>query len=92
LLPNLIITVKDKDGVPVRALKSNKLGQFAASTPLSNGVYIIEVEDAKHTYDFNRIEVALSGNVLPPLEISAISQRDIVRQKLSRELFGGNGI
>lgn len=92
LLPGLIVTVKDKEGIPVRALKSNKLGQFAASTPLSSGTYVIEVEDPKHAMQFNRIEVDLTNQVLPPLEISAISQRDVVRQKLTRELFGRNGI
>ena len=92
LLTNLIVTVKDKDGIPVRALKTNKLGQFAASTPLSNGVYIIEVEDPKKGFQFNRIEVDLAGLALAPLEISAISERDLMRQKLSRELFGKNTI
>lgn len=91
-LPNLIVTVKDKEGVPVRALKTNKIGQFAASTPLSNGVYFIEVEDPKNNYQFNRIEVSLEGQVLPPLEIFAVSQKDVVRQQLSRELFGQNAI
>ncbi|MEK7166642.1 MAG: PrgI family protein [Patescibacteria group bacterium] len=89
-LPGLIITVKDKDGVPVRALKTNKLGQFAASTPLANGTYLIEVEDPKNKFQFNRIEVSLSGLVLPPLEISAVSQRDIIRAKLTQEIFGKN--
>lgn len=92
LLPNLIVTVKDKDGIPVRALKTNKLGQFAASTPLTNGVYIIEVEDPKQNFQFNRIEVGLSSQVLPPLEIFAISEKDIMRAKLTRELFGKNNI
>lgn len=92
LLPNLIITVKDREAVPVRALKTNKLGQFAASTPLNNGTYLIEVEDPKKTYQFNRVEVTLGNQVLPPLEISAISEKDLVRQRLSRELFNNNKI
>ncbi len=92
LLPNLIVTVKDKEGVPVRALKTNKLGQFAASTPLRDNAYFIEVEDPKKQYTFNRVEVELSSKILPPLEISAVSEKDILRQKLSQELFGGNKI
>lgn len=92
LQPGIIITVKDKDDVPVRALKTNRLGQFAASTPLSNGVYIIEVEDPKKTFRFERIEVSLSNQVLPPLEISAISEKDVMRQKLNQEIFGKNRI
>lgn len=92
LLPNLIITVKDKDGIPVRALKTNRLGQFAASTPLTPGVYVIEVEDPKKTLQFHRIEVTLTGQVLPPLEISAVSPKDLMRQKLAQEIFGRNAI
>ena len=92
LLPNLIITVKDKDGIPVRALKTNRLGQFAASTPLTSGVYVIEVEDPKKTLQFHRIEVTLTGLVLPPLEISAVSPKDLMRQKLAQEIFGRNAI
>lgn len=90
LLPNMIIMVKDKEDIPVRALKTNRLGQFAASTPLSNGIYFIEVEDPKKAFEFNRIEVSLTGLVLPPLEITAVSQKDLTRQRLSRELFGNN--
>ena len=92
LLPNIIVTVQDKEGVPVRALKTNRLGQFAASTPLTAGVYLIEIEDPKKTYQFHRIEVNLINEVIPALEISAINERDIVRQKLTQELFGKNKI
>lgn len=92
LLPNLIVMVKDRDGVPVRALKTNKLGQFAASTPLSPGTYILEIEDPKKFYRFQRIEVTLTNQVLPPLEIYAISEKDLLRQKLTQEIFGGNGL
>jgi hypothetical protein len=90
LLPNMIVTVRDKEDVPVRALKTNRLGQFAASTPLANGVYFIEVEDPKKTYEFNRIEISLTNQVLPPLEITAVSQKDLTRQRLAHELFGDN--
>ena len=92
LLPDMILTVKDREGLPVRALKTNKIGQFAASTPLSNGTYIIEVEDPKKRYRFQRIEVTLSNPVLPPLEISATSERDMQRAQLSAQIFGKNNI
>lgn len=90
LLPNLIVTVKDREGVPVRALKTNKLGQFAASTSLANGVYIIEVEDPKQTFQFKRIEMVLTGLVLPAIGVSAVSEKDLLRQKLAHEIFGKN--
>ena len=87
-LPNILVTVKDKEGVPVRALKTNKLGQFAASTPLPNGTYIIEAEDPKKIFSFQQVEVMLTGKALSPLEVSAISHKDEMRQKLSQEIFG----
>jgi chromosome segregation ATPase len=71
LLSNVILVVKDSNGQPVRALKSNKIGQFAISTPLPNGTYTIELESAGHAFDILQVEVA--GKVMPPIEIRAIS-------------------
>jgi hypothetical protein len=67
LLENAVVVIKDDDGTPVRALKTNKLGQFAISTPLRNGAYQIEVEKEGHT--FEPIYQEVSGSVLPPLQI-----------------------
>jgi len=69
LLSNIIIVVKDGKGDPVRALKTNKIGQFAISTPLPNGTYVMELESPNH--NFNNIQVELEGEVLPPIEIKA---------------------
>ena len=87
-LPGIMVTVKDKGDMPVRALKTNKLGQFASSSPLTNGIYRIEIEDMQKRYTFDVIEIALSGGVVPPLEISAKSKRDLLRAQLHKELFG----
>jgi len=59
--------VKDSSGDPVRALKTNKIGQFAISTPLPNGVYTIDLE--KEGYQFDIVEVEITGQVMPPIEI-----------------------
>lgn len=67
LLPETIIVVKDKNEEPVRALKTNKVGQFAISTALPNGTYIMEIE--KEGYEFDYIEIQLEGEILPPIEI-----------------------
>ncbi len=88
LLPGVLVTVKDKDGVPVRALKTNRLGQFAASTPLSNGVYFVEIEDPRQRYTFDRVQITLNGSIVPALEIITKSQKQISRDKLAKELFG----
>ena len=87
-LPGVLVTAKDKDGIPLRALKTNRLGQFAASTPLANGVYFVEIEDPRVRYRFDRVQITLNGSIVPALEIIAKSEREINRAKLEKELFG----
>lgn len=67
VLTNVIVIIKDKTGNPVRALKSNKLGQFSIATPLPNGLYKLEFE--KEGCQFNGIDLELKGAVVPPLRI-----------------------
>lgn len=86
-LPNILITVKDMRATPLRALKTNRLGQFFASTPLANGNYVLEVEDPMKRYSFDLIQLKLTGEIIQPLEIVAKRQVDPVREKLSKELF-----
>lgn len=88
LLPGVLVTVKDKEGVPLRALKTNRLGQFAASTPLSNGTYFIEIEDPRARYVFDRVQITLNGSLAPAVEVIAKSQKELNRAKLAQELFG----
>ncbi len=87
-LPGVLVTVKDKEGVPLRALKTNRLGQFAASTPLANGVYFVEIEDPRIRYVFDRVQITLNGSIVPALEIIAKSQKQVNREKLEKEIFG----
>lgn len=68
-LESAVVVIHDKDGLPVRALKTNKLGQFTGATPLPNGVYTIETE--KENLSFDVLQMELSGAVLPPLQIAA---------------------
>ncbi len=69
IVENAIIEVKDDSGMPIRALKSNKLGQFFSATPLADGQYHIEVD--KDQLDFPHLQLKLHGKVVPPLEIRA---------------------
>jgi hypothetical protein len=69
LLEEAILVIKDSESTPVRALKTNKLGQFTISTPLRNGTYSIEVE--KEGYTFEPIYQEVTGTILPPREIRA---------------------
>ncbi len=68
-LEGVVAVIYDKEGLPVRALKTNKLGQFTSSTPLPNGTYTLELEKDDFTFDVLQIE--LTGEVLPPLQITA---------------------
>lgn len=68
-LEGVVVVIYDKSGLPVRALKTNRLGQFSGSTPLPNGTYRIEME--KESLAFDVLQIELSGLVLAPLQVSA---------------------
>lgn len=68
-LEGVIVVTHDKQGLPVRALKTNKLGQFVAATPLPNGTYTLTIE--KDNLSFDTVEVELNSSVLSPIMISA---------------------
>jgi len=74
-LEGVVVVIHDRDGLPVRALKSNKLGQFTGSTPLPNGVYTVEME--KDSLMFDVLQIDLTGQVLPPIKIAA---KQVVRE------------
>ncbi|MHB8442908.1 MAG: carboxypeptidase regulatory-like domain-containing protein [Patescibacteria group bacterium] len=64
ILNNAIVIVKDTNQKPVRAVKTNQLGQFFTRTPLPPGRYDIEVDAAG--YKFNTATIELSGQIIPP--------------------------
>lgn len=68
-LEGAVAVIYDKEGLPVRALKTNKLGQFNSSTPLPNGTYTLEME--KEGFAFDVLQIELTGGVLPPLLVTA---------------------
>lgn len=68
-LEGCVAVIYDKEGLPVRALKTNKLGQFTGSTPLPNGTYKLMIE--KDNLNFDVLQIALSGDLLPPLMITS---------------------
>ncbi len=84
VLPNILVEIMDKQGVPVRAFKTNALGQFRAATTLSNGDYTVVLEDQRKQNEFENIDITLDGSIFQPLEIFSTDQRE----KLRRELFG----
>jgi hypothetical protein len=66
-LERAIVIIHNKDGLPVRALKTNKLGQFAGATPLPSGVYTLTIE--KEGLQFDTLQITLKGTVLASLPI-----------------------
>jgi hypothetical protein len=82
ILSNILVELTDKEGTPVRAFKTNQLGQFASATALPNGVYLLTLEDPKSTARFDTIEIITSGNILPPLDITSHDEREELRKAL----------
>lgn len=81
-LGNILVEVKDIDGNPVRAFKTNALGNFAASTPLTNGTYTIEFEDPKGMQKFDTIRFEAKGDIILPIEVISIDTREELRKSL----------
>ena len=69
IIPSVILEIKDNQGHPVRALKSNKLGQFFIATPLPDGIYHIEADHPDHAFAIIKLEA--KGEIVPPLKIQA---------------------
>ena len=82
VLPNILVEIMDKDGNPVRAFKTNGLGQFAAATSLPNGTYTIVFEDPKGEQQFDAVEIVAKGTVMQPIEVVSHDAREALRQQL----------
>lgn len=84
-LPNILVEVMDPNGIPVRAFKTNALGQFSSATPLANGTYKVSFEDPQKHHEFQPMDIVIDGKIFMPIETMSIDSRE----KLRRELFGG---
>jgi hypothetical protein len=73
-LEGVLLLIKDGKGDPVRAFKTNKLGQFITSTPLVNGNYTLEVSPMNELgLTFDIISIEAKGQVIPSLEVTGRS-------------------
>ncbi|MDP2586054.1 MAG: PrgI family protein [Candidatus Levybacteria bacterium] len=81
-LSNILVEVKDRDGNPVRAFKTNELGRFASATPLTNGIYAIEFEDPKAQNRFEKMTINVIGKIILPIEAISIDTREELRRSL----------
>lgn len=66
-LEGVVVVIHNQDGLPVRASKTNKLGQFTGATPLPSGTYTITLE--KENLEFDVLQIELKGEVLAQLPI-----------------------
>lgn len=67
IIEGAILEIKDPDGRPVRALRSNKLGHFMIATPLITGDYVIQSE--KEGYEFEPYKLKVEDKIIPPIAI-----------------------
>ncbi|KKU12397.1 MAG: hypothetical protein UX19_C0001G0001 [Candidatus Woesebacteria bacterium GW2011_GWA1_45_8] len=69
IIEGAILEIKDSQGHPVRALRSNKLGHFMIVTPLPNARYQIEID--KEGFQFEPFTFETKGELIPPIAIKA---------------------
>jgi hypothetical protein len=67
LIENAIVQIVSSDGIPQRAMKTNSLGQFYTSTPLSPATYVIEVD--KMGLTFAPQQIVVNNTILSPVEL-----------------------
>ncbi len=68
-LEGVILELVDSTGLPVRALRSNKLGQFQTATPLPSGAYTLIAE--KEGLNFSPLTLNFENKIIAPLVIKA---------------------
>lgn len=66
-IENVIVIIHNQDGIPVRASKTNKLGQFSGATPLPAGLYNVTFE--KEGLSFETLQINLNNEIMPALSI-----------------------
>lgn len=67
IIDSAIMDIRDENGRPARAFKSNKLGHFMIATPLVDGKYNLTIE--KDGYEFEPVTLEARGEIIPPMSI-----------------------
>lgn len=65
----IVEIIEQGTGIPARALRTNKLGQFSIASPLTVGKYIIHSE--KDGLVFDPISIEINGTVIKPILLKA---------------------
>jgi len=69
IIENAIIEIQDIEGNPVRALRTNQLGQFRSVAALAKGGYVLLTE--KEGFQFDIIKIKVEDKVIEPIKIKA---------------------
>lgn len=75
IVTNALIEIIDSRGETVRALKSNRLGQFFCASPLAAGDYKLKVEHPE--YVFTTMELKAENKIIPPIKINAQKHKEV---------------
>ena len=67
IVEGAIVEIKDEGNDTVRAMRTNKLGQFRTVSPLHDGQYQINVE--KPDLNFDIMKIQLNGEIILPIEV-----------------------
>jgi hypothetical protein len=73
IVEGAIVEIQDLTGNPMRALRTNALGQFQTASPLTSGEYVIITE--KEGVSFDIIKIRLVGSIVQPIKIKAKTAR-----------------
>lgn len=73
IVEGAILELKDEQGRPVRALRTNKAGHFMIVTPLLNGKYELITE--KEGLIFEPLSILANGSLVPPIAVRAKSRQ-----------------
>ncbi|MBI5358389.1 PrgI family protein [Candidatus Amesbacteria bacterium] len=65
----IVEIINSETGIPVRALRSNKLGQFTIATPLSSGKYTIITE--KDGLVFDPVSIQVNNSIIKSILLKA---------------------
>lgn len=68
-LEGVILELSDSSGLPVRALRTNKLGRFMTATPLASGSYTLSAE--KEGFQFTPVPIQIENRIISPIIIKA---------------------
>ena len=74
LISDAVVIIKDSNQKPIRAVKSNQLGQFYTRTALLNGRYNIEIN--AQGYKFNSVGIELTGSLVIPFIFIPVMQEN----------------